>query len=68
MPINFGKPDSVIRFPLEPSVQGRRHNTAQAGDAFISNPLKLYWTRLKLAYAELFSGKKHEAKRVFTQE
>jgi len=33
MPVLYGKPDLPAMSPLEPSVQGRKHITAQAGDA-----------------------------------
>jgi hypothetical protein len=29
-----GKPDVAIKFPLEPSVQGRKYETALAGDTY----------------------------------
>jgi len=34
MPVLDGKPDVLLKPPLEPPVQGRRHQTAQVGDAF----------------------------------
>jgi hypothetical protein len=33
MPVLVGKPDLPIQPPLEPTVQGRKYITAQAGDA-----------------------------------
>ena len=33
MPVLYGKPDLPAMSPLEPSVQGRKYITAQAGDA-----------------------------------
>jgi len=32
MPVLYGKPDQLMKSPLEPPVQGRRYETAQVGD------------------------------------
>jgi len=36
-PVLDGKPDEPVKLPLEPLVQGRRHETAQAGDTLYSS-------------------------------
>jgi hypothetical protein len=41
MPVYSGSLIDWIWFPLEPSVQGRKHQTAQAGDLIYIHPEKI---------------------------